>query len=137
LKSGRLFSPHCLFEDRIIHRQIRELLAQLGVFAFQRFQPSILLHPHAAILSAPAVVSLIGDAQGPTYFSHRLALTIHDFRLAQLVANLFRLEDLFCHVTCRNLGWTKQTLGIIPAMSSLRHLPLARNEVDCMKKTAP
>ena len=54
---GRLFSPHRLFQNRIIQCQVREYLAQLDIFSFQRTvdQYEAVFREHACVADAALI----------------------------------------------------------------------------------
>jgi len=90
--TGSGVSPGSLLEDGIIQRKISHQPLQPGIFLLQFPQPPGLFHPHATVLSAPAVVGLFGDTDLSAGFSNRTTLADQDFSLTKLVDDLLRFE---------------------------------------------
>ena len=58
----------------------------------------------AAVLLAPPIVRLLGDAQGPAHFGHRVTARQADFSLTQLADDLFRGMSLPWHLDLLSNG---------------------------------
>ena len=95
--TGLEVSPGGFLEDSVIQGDIGHQLLQPAVLLLQFLKSLCLIHPHAAVLFAPAVIGLLGDTQLPANFTYRGALAEQYISLTQLINDLLGFECLFDH----------------------------------------
>ena len=102
-----LASPR--FVDRSPAEVVATLLDEGQYLCAERTMYRILEAPRlpnlqAAVLLAPPIVGLLGDAQGPAHFGHRVTARQADFSLTQLADDLFRGMSLPWHLDLLSNG---------------------------------
>ena len=73
-----------LLQDRVIQRDISHQSLQPDVLLLQFLESPGLLDPHATVLSAPAIVSVVGHAKLSAGFGNRTALAQQDLSLPMI-----------------------------------------------------
>jgi hypothetical protein len=73
----------------LVYREIRHGPFEAGVLSFEFLKALGLVDPHTAVFFAPAVESLLGDAQPLDHLSDGLALALQDFSFPQFADNRF------------------------------------------------
>ena len=91
-------------QDQFIQRQIGDGSPEMCVLPLELLEASGLPNLQAAVLLAPPIVRLLGDAQGPARFWHRVTARQADFSLTQLADDLFRGMSLPWHLDLLSNG---------------------------------
>ncbi len=92
---GLEFSLNDFLENELVDGQICDGLLQPRVLRLKLPHPVGLVDPQTAVALAPPEVGLVGHPELLAGLSHRLALTAHYIRLAQLLDDLLGRKSLF------------------------------------------
>ncbi len=82
--TGSGVSLGCLLQDRVIQRDISHQSLQPDILLLEFLESPGLLYSHAAVLSAPAVVGMVGHAKLSAGFGNRTALAQQNLSFPQL-----------------------------------------------------
>jgi hypothetical protein len=88
----RSFPPLRLLQNRLIQCQISYQLLKTSILLLQVLELPCLLHPQAAVLSAPVVIRLLGDPDCPAGLTDGAAFADQCPSLTELVDDLLRSE---------------------------------------------